>query len=261
MQHQIYVMNADGTGARRLTSGEQNRWPAWSPDGKSIVFMSDRDGQGELYVMNPDGSQQRRLTNTPAHEFAPAWSPDGKTIVAVAEMPESKQQLVRVMLDGDVSRIDGDHLYYGRIAWLPDSTRFVVAAHRSDGARAADRWKVAARIYSYSADGRTIEPITGEGTFSNPSPAPDGRRLVLDGGEGSDWSSARGQWDLWMLRTSDGTRTRMTSTAANDWGPSWSPDGRWIAFSSGLDRVYALHIIRPDGSDRRALTRTDRYPD
>jgi Tol biopolymer transport system component len=121
--------------------------------------------------------------------------------------------------------------------------------------------QVPARIYSYSADGRVIEPITSDGTASNPSPSPDARQLVLDSGEGTDWSSTRGQWDLWTLRLPDGLRTRLTSTAENDWGPAWSPDGRRIAFASGLNRVYALHLIAPDGAGRRVLTRTDRFPD
>lgn len=259
MQHQIYVINADGTGARRLTSGEQNRWPAWSPDGR-ILFMSDRDGQGELYVMTADGSNQRRLTRTPAHEFAPAWSPTGHAIMALAEMPGRKQQLVRVHLDGRVERIDGDHLYYGRPAWLPDGSRLLVAANRDPEATPADRWKVPARLYRYSLDGQP-EAVPHQGLLTNPWPSPDGRTLVYDRGTGNDWSSNRGQWNLWTMRICDGRQAPLTQTDQNDWGAAWSPDGRWIAYSSGRDRVYALTIIAPDGSGRRTLTRTDRLPD
>ena len=261
MQHQIYVMNADGSGARRLTDGEQNRWPSWSPDSKTIVFMSDRDGQGELYLMNPDGSEQRRLTRTPAHEFAPAWSPQGDSIVCLAEMPGAKQQLLRVWLDGRVERLEGDHLYYGRIAWLPDGSRFLVAANRDAATTAADRWKVPARLFSYTADGRTVEPITEAGTIGNPWPSHDGRRLVVDGGVGQSWASDSGQWDLSILDRSSGTLSRLTHSDANEWGAAWSPDGRFIAFASGRDRVYALTVIAADGTGRRALTRTDRLPD
>ena len=62
----VYVMNADGTGLRRLTRsrGEDN-YPAWSPDGRRIVFGSERDGNLGLYVMKKDGSRQRRLTRNP----------------------------------------------------------------------------------------------------------------------------------------------------------------------------------------------------
>ncbi len=262
MQHQIYIMNADGSAAKRLTSGEQNRWPTWSPDGTSIAFMSDRDGQAELYVMNPDGTAQRRLTRSPAHEFAPAWSPRGDVIVCLAEMPGAKQQILRVSpVDGRTARIDGDHLYYGRMAWVPGGDRFLVAAHRDPTTAAVDRWRVPTRIYSVTADGTTIEALTAEGQDTNPWPSPDGRTLVFDTGDGSGWASDRGQWDLWTLSVADKSRARLTSGDDNDWGAAWSPDGTQIVLSSGRNRVYALHIMSARGTGRRALTRTDRLPD
>jgi Tol biopolymer transport system component len=70
----IYVMNADGSGQRRLAR-ESSRGPAWSPDGGRIAFVSDRDGKSEVYVMNTDGSGRRNLTRNPAKDGGPAWSP------------------------------------------------------------------------------------------------------------------------------------------------------------------------------------------
>lgn len=87
----IYVMPApgpDGSGARpdqarRLTFAEGNDLaPIFSPDGKRIVFESNRDGNSEIYVMNVDGSNQRNLSNSPStNDQGPVWSPDGKQIL------------------------------------------------------------------------------------------------------------------------------------------------------------------------------------
>jgi Tol biopolymer transport system component len=78
----LYVMNADGSGPRRLTRMAQVNYslPSWSPDGRKIVFVSERDGNFEVYVMNADGSGQRNLTRHPGHDSDPAWSPDGRKI-------------------------------------------------------------------------------------------------------------------------------------------------------------------------------------
>ncbi len=99
--HQIYIMNADGTNKRRLTFHSDNdQSPSFSPDGSQIVFASDRDGEdssassntkgiqrrtSDIYVMNADGSQLRRLTFTPANDYSPSWSSDGQRIAFVSE--------------------------------------------------------------------------------------------------------------------------------------------------------------------------------
>src|SRR2546426_1083458 len=85
----IYVMNADGTGQKRLTNDTHGDVePAFSPYGTKIAFSSNRDGilEGdpqnyEIYVMNIDGSNQQRRTNNTAGDENPAWSHDGTKIV------------------------------------------------------------------------------------------------------------------------------------------------------------------------------------
>jgi Tol biopolymer transport system component len=72
----IYVMNADGTGATRISKDTgAEALPSWSPDGTQIAFVSDRAGPGSVYVMNADGTGSKRLTNAPEEDRDPAWSP------------------------------------------------------------------------------------------------------------------------------------------------------------------------------------------
>jgi Tol biopolymer transport system component len=82
----VYTANVDGTEEVRLTDAPGlEGMGTWSPDGRRIAFVSDRDGNWEIYVMASDGTKQRRLTNTPVDEGSPVWSPDGKKIAYLVD--------------------------------------------------------------------------------------------------------------------------------------------------------------------------------
>ena len=74
-----WVMNRDGSNQIQLTDDSTtNQHPAWSPDGTTIAFISNRNGSNEIWLMNPDGTNVRQITDTPTlWEENPNWSPDG----------------------------------------------------------------------------------------------------------------------------------------------------------------------------------------
>jgi Tol biopolymer transport system component len=118
---ELYVMNADGTGQRKLVrlSNSDGSF-SWSSDGARIAFVSNRDGNDEVYAVNADGSGVRNLTRHPGRDGHPVWSPDGQTIGFVSNRGGNRDIYV-MNADGSRQRnltSDVGQQAFG-IAWMP----------------------------------------------------------------------------------------------------------------------------------------------
>jgi Tol biopolymer transport system component len=111
---EIYTMNADGSGVRRLTTnGVPDASPAWSPDGALIAFVRLGEVNYNIFTMNPDGEQVTSLTEGGAdHYFTPAWSPDGNMIAYHSYYP--------TLRDLHILTLDGSPLPYEAISLVED---------------------------------------------------------------------------------------------------------------------------------------------
>jgi TolB protein len=127
-------MNADGSGARRLTREPSlDLSPTWSPDGKRIAFVSDRSGTPQIYVMNADGSSTRRLTFQGNYNQTPAWSPRGDLIAFTARDERKVFDVFVISVDnGRIDRITQDQ---GRTneepSWAPNGRMLTFRTDRA----------------------------------------------------------------------------------------------------------------------------------
>jgi hypothetical protein len=114
-------MNADGSDQKPLPNPADGNAPAWSRDGRQIVFVSDRHGEDEIYVMAPDGSNQTRLTVNAVWEDNPQWSPDGRQILFTSR-PDGADNIFVMDADGthvrNVTQSSAGEMYLA--AWSPD---------------------------------------------------------------------------------------------------------------------------------------------
>lgn len=126
--YEIYSVNIDNSGLRRLTfSGSNNYNPAWSPGSGRIAFQSYRDGQAEIYVMNADGSNQTRLTYNDGFDGMPTWSPDG-TKIAFASYRNGSYRIYVMNADGSGVTQLSNQPYSANPTWSPDGTKIAYDA-------------------------------------------------------------------------------------------------------------------------------------
>lgn len=163
--HDVFVINADGTGLQNITGtpADDDDWASWSPDGSAITFRSSVGGVGaDIYTIAPDGSSRRNLTNTDGVvEIQPSWSPDGRQIV----FADNSGHIHRMRSDGTV-RVQLSPDGNGDIepTWSPDGTKIAFSNQVFDGYRLR---LVVFTMSSLDGSGRT--PLT-------PSDHADGAR-------------------------------------------------------------------------------------
>jgi Tol biopolymer transport system component len=190
----MYTANADGSGLRRLTNyGVYTAEGTLSPDGRTIVFTSLKDGDLDIYTMNVDGTNVRRLTTTPGYDGGPFFSPDGKRIVYRAHHPTDSVELAtyRSLLAQEIVRpnrmevwvmnADGsDQRQVTRLGganfapfFTPDGQRIIFSSnHRNPRSRNFD-------LFLVNLDGSGLEQVTTDAEFDGfPQFSPDGRHLV-----------------------------------------------------------------------------------
>jgi len=250
--HEIYVMDPDGSNQTRLTSNTlPDTNPAWSPDGTRIAFVSSRDGNAEIYVMSADGSNPTRLTNNSVGDTNPTWSPDGSRIAFLSG--QSGVNTIWIMnADGsNAFQLLPNSLNANFPAWSPDGTRIAFSAQGpiKPDTPPSRPWMDMDIFVVEVDDVSNITRLT-ESIWNDDWPAwsPDSTRIAFK----CDPSGVG--WEICATGADGSSLTRLTNTQIEvmDYAPVWSPDGNYLIFLSNRDNIgYGGDIYRmdADGSD------------
>jgi TolB protein len=232
----------------------EDRYPCWSPDGKQICFMSDRENTTNLWICRADGSKVRRLNRTPDVCYMPSWQRTSEGERIVFGQHGEKPLMGSIKPDGTDAKILGE----GHDPTLsPDGKRIVYTGHADGG--------VTVFVMNYDgSDKRQIVKEVSKVGATFPNWSPDSKQIVYSFPTGD-------ALELFVI-DADGSHNRQLTRTGKICTPSaWSPDDKWISFRltderywSNRERMLKIYsekpadkrpvwIIHPDGSDAHVI--------
>lgn len=208
----LYVMDADGSGLRRVTQRGAEFQPAWSPDGTRIAFGHGIGRRAEIFVMNADGTDLTRLTRDRFEDSVPAWSPDGTTI-AFASRRQRNTDLYLMAPDGsDLRRLTHVAAIDEDLDWAPDGSRLVFQSNRGNRRTDFD-------LYSIAPDGTGLEHLTTSRAVEwAPAWSPDGTQIAFTLAR-----YAHGSEDVALLTLGSPVVVRFVLSSSLELEPDWQP--------------------------------------
>lgn len=219
---EIYMASPGGANQQRLTNNAAaDIHPRLNRGGTRVAFASKRSGSYEIYVVNVNGTGLTRLTYTSVDNVNPVWSPAGDRL-AFQSYRDGQAEIYLMNADGsNQTRLTANAAYDGEPAWSPEGTRIAFVSGRSG----------ANRIWVMQADGTGLKQLSDSAYSENPVWSPDGTRVAFDADyDGDGWQEIVVMVvdaEPWM----EPTIFDLNRTNTDAWVGSWSPDGRFIAFT------------------------------
>ncbi len=248
----LWLAKWDGSENRALTFGEASQaHPRWSPDGKWIAFLSGRTDESDndqLWILSSAGGEAEKLTTEKGNVDDFAWAPDSKQIVLVVHDPDPRDPEAKEKEKKTVPPIVID-----RFQFKQDMAGYVT-----------NRWS---HLKLLDLATRKLTALTsGQQDEQLPAWSPDGKLIAFVSKRGEDADRTE-NWDIYLVEPKPGAKERQLTTTAEadahpEWesAPTWSPDGKTIAYIHGGDpkkisyATHSLATISAAGGEPKYLT-------
>ena len=235
----LAIMDSDGANHRFITNGQSTALtPRFSPNYKSILYLSYVDGNPRIYVYDIDAGRQRLISQSTNPTFAPRWSPDGQTILySMAVSGNTDVYKISATGNGTPLKLTSSPGIDVGGSFSPDGRQIVFESDRSGSQQ----------IYVMNADGSNQRRISfGSGRYATPEWSPRADLIA--------YTRIAGDFRIGTMRP-DGSGERLLTDSWQDEAPTWAPNGRVIQFfrtakGSGKTSIWQVDLT---GSNERQL--------
>jgi len=240
----IFVVPALGGTPAKLV--DDAHYPSWSPDGKRIVFMSNRERSIDLWTIDVQGGAPRRLTNDGGIDYQPAWSPDGKWIACGCGHPTRGAQGAQFALcvvpaeGGRAAQLSGDYTFVTRPAWAADGKSISFSGDKNG---IVNVWRAPFRDGTLS--GPIVRVTAGAGQDAGAATSRDGKALAF--------AAVRNEPNIWEVSAA-GTDARQVTQGGAASNPHISPDGKTLIVQSNQTGKPAVWTVDLQGRYLARLT-------
>ncbi len=233
----IWVIDADGTNHRPVTTGHRNEFsPRWSPDGMRIIYISDQDGTAQIYLRWMDNGQTAKLTNLQYPPGGISWSPDGKNLAFTSFVSEQGPQIANIPAPPPGAKWADPAKVIDKLIYRFNGPGYLTPGYT--------------HLFVLPAEGGTPRQISS-GNFQHGGAAfraseavwtPDGKYLIMSANRNADYEAEPLDTNLYEFSVADGSLKQLTSRKGPDGAPTISPDGKYIAFTGFDDRYQGYQI-------------------
>ncbi|MFI5294788.1 MAG: Tol-Pal system beta propeller repeat protein TolB [Thermodesulfovibrionales bacterium] len=236
----LYVMDWDGQRLRKLgLRSSLLLSPHWSADGTRAIYASERSRQWGIYLLDFLKMTEKRIFVSKGTNMAGDFFPKGNSFVFSSTKDGTPDLFTYNIDNGGLKKLTSTHGIEVSPSVSPDGQFIAFVSDRGG----------TPQIYVMRSDGSEVRRVSFEGNYNtSPCWSPNGDRIAFSG--------RRGKNQIFIVKP-DGSELTQLTDAGNNEDPSFSPDGRYIAFTSDRDRAKSVYIMRANGESQHRITPKD----
>ena len=235
---EIVIADYDGAATMPVTrNGSINLSPVWSPDARSLAFVSYKQGYPDLYRAFPfERRPDQTLAAFGGINSSPAFSPDGRSLAMTLSKDGNPEIYVLNLASGAIRRLTRHAGIDTEPTWAPTGRQIAFVSDRTG----------VPHVYVMDAEGANVRQVTSSGFHTQPRWSPRGDTIA--------YTQRAGAHDIWVVDI-DGSNPRRVTSGGDNQGPTWAPSGRHIAFQSNRLGRWQIFAVLVDGSAAAAITK------